>query len=100
MLQAMIKRLALIVLLVFAAMPAHAAMCYADYKAKRSDPLQLQYGVIELPNDACGNMHRAEDYVKARLRKNGWQLLKVLSIFGKDGLNERKKNAGEYFLRY
>jgi hypothetical protein len=100
MLQTMMKRLVLVALLVFAVVPAQAAACYADYKAKRGDPLQLHYGVIELPDDACGNIRRARDYVKERLGKNGWQLLKVLSIFDKDGLDERKKNAGKYFLRY
>ncbi|MCC6304068.1 MAG: hypothetical protein IT545_02605, partial [Rhodobacteraceae bacterium] len=27
-----------------------AAACYADYKAKREPPLQLHYGVMEIPD--------------------------------------------------
>ena len=34
-------------LVALAGLPA-AADCYADYKAKRDDPLQLHYGVIAL----------------------------------------------------
>jgi len=35
-----------------------------------------------------------------RLGKNGWELLKVLSVFPEDGLEERKESAGDYFLRF
>ena len=41
---------ALLLLLAALAQPAHAAGCYADYKAKQDNPLQLHYGVIELPD--------------------------------------------------
>lgn len=87
--------------LAFAAMalPVQAA-CYADYKAKRDDPLKLHYGVMELPDTACANRSAATRQVAARLAPQGWVLLNVLSVFDADGLAERKDSAGKFFLRY
>ena len=82
-----------------AALPAQAA-CYADYKAKRDNPLRLQYGVMELPDPACGSPGAAEQEVRARLQANGWELLNVVGIFGADGLEQRRESAGEFFLRF
>ena len=79
--------------------PASAA-CYADYKAKRDDPLRLHYGVIELSDDACDNPAQAEREVADRIGENDWKLLNVLSTFGDKGLNKRKKSAGKFFLRF
>lgn len=81
------------------ALPASAA-CYADYKAKQDNPLRLHYGVIELPDSACGNRAEAASVIDKRISRDGWQLLNVMSIFGADGLDERKQSAGQYFLRY
>ncbi len=80
------------------AAPASAA-CYADYKAKRDAPLQLHYGVIELPEAAC-NDRDAEAEVALRIAADGWQLLAVLSIFEDDGLDSRAESAGQFNLRY
>ncbi|MCK0168564.1 hypothetical protein MWU52_13445 [Jannaschia sp. S6380] len=77
--------------------PASAA-CYADYKAKRDDPLRLHYGVIEIPEDDC-TVAAATAALRARLG-DGWQLLQVQSVFGPEALDERRAGAGEYFLRY
>jgi len=79
---------------------ASQAACYADYKAKRDNPLKLQYGVIELPDEACGSKKAAGAEISARIARDGWKLLSVNAIFGEDGLKERKKSAGAYFLRY
>jgi hypothetical protein len=81
------------------AVPANAA-CYADYKAKRDNPLRLHYGVMELPDPACGSTSAAEAEARARLAGSGWQLLNIVGIFGADGLEERKESAGEFFLRF
>lgn len=91
--------LALAALLALAAASPAAASCYADYKAKREPPLQLHYGVIELPDTACSPA-AAERVVRQRLRAGGWQLLQVVSVFGPEGLAERRDSAGEYFLRF
>lgn len=76
---------------------AHAA-CYADYKAKRDDPLRLHYGVAEISGDCT--KQAAKEELSARLDSDDWQLLNVLGVFDDAGLQERKESAGEYFLRY
>jgi hypothetical protein len=80
-----------------AAYPATAA-CYADYKAKQDDPLRLHYGVMELGGECSRSAARAE--IAARLQRNGWILLNVLSVFDDSGLEQRKNSAGQYFLRF
>jgi len=86
-------------LLVALASPASAA-CYADYKAKRGNPLKLHYGVVELPDTACGSVDAAAAQIASRIGRDGWVLLNVISIFENSGLEQRKDNAGDYFLRY
>lgn len=81
-----------------AALPAQAE-CYADYKAKRDDPLRLHYGVAEIAADRCTKRAAARD-LAPRLERDGWTLLNILSTFGREGLAERESSAGEYFLRY
>ncbi|WP_226780157.1 hypothetical protein [Oceaniglobus trochenteri] len=75
------------------------AACYADYKAKTDDPLRLHYGVIRLPAESC-SVGAARSVIAARIGADGWTLLNVLSVFDDSGLEERKANAGQYFLRY
>lgn len=79
--------------------PAHAA-CYADYQAKTDNPLRLHYGVIELDDALCGNARRAKAEVDSRLREEGWTLLRILSTFGPEGLDERRDDAGQNYLRF
>ncbi|MHA3979611.1 hypothetical protein ACW9UR_18205 [Halovulum sp. GXIMD14794] len=74
--------------------------CYADYKAKKDNPLRLHYGVAELPPRACGDAAAAERVLSRRLDREGWTLLTVLSTFGAEGLDKRKQDAGDNFLRY
>ncbi|PVZ50486.1 hypothetical protein [Thalassobacter stenotrophicus] len=89
------------ILLTFAvlmmAVPATAA-CFADYKAKRDNPLRLHYGVVEVTGACTVQAARAE--IAQRIARDGWQLLNVVSIFGPEGLAERKESAGTYFLRF
>lgn len=73
--------------------------CYADYKASRRDPFELQYGVAEIHGDCTPQ--DAEQELRPRLADpDGWQLLEVVSTFDASGLEERRASAGEYFLRY
>jgi hypothetical protein len=72
--------------------------CFADYKAKQDNPLRLHYGVVRL--DGACDMASARSEVSGRLSREGWVLLNVLTVFGKDGLKERKASAGRYFLRF
>lgn len=81
-----------------AASPSLAADCFADYKAKQDNPLRLHYGVIKLAGPCQPGPARQE--TEARLAGAGWTLLKVLSVFGPEGLEQRKANAGPYYLRY
>lgn len=89
---------ALALLLALFATPA-AAACYADYKAKRDDPLRLHYGTIQLDADAC-TKPAARREIAGRIAVDDWKLLNVLGIFDESGLAERKKSAGNFHLRY
>ncbi len=77
---------------------AAEAACYADYKAKRDNPLKLHYGVMQLRGECSKQAARAE--VSQRLNSNGWILLNVLSVFDDSGLGQRKDSAGQFFLRF
>lgn len=83
--------------LVLCASGAQAA-CFADYKAKQDDPLRLHYGVAEVRGDC--SVSNAESELRERLSGNGWELLNVLAVFDNEGLEGRKGEAGEYYLRY
>lgn len=89
---------ALLALALLAAAPAQAE-CYADYKAKQDNPLRLHYGVAAVPDNACSKSAAAA-VLAPRLAQAGWKLLNVVSVFGPDGLDQRKDSAGEFFLRY
>ncbi|QUJ76447.1 hypothetical protein KDD17_16445 [Sulfitobacter albidus] len=80
------------------ALPAQAADCYADYKAKQDNPLRLHYGVAELRGDCSRNA--ARDELARRLGARGWTLLNVVSVFGPEGLEQRRDSAGSNFLRF
>lgn len=81
------------------AAPVQAA-CFADYKAKKTDPLKLHYGVIELYESSCDSTQSVADEITKRIGVGGWRLLNVMSVFGTEGLSERKDSAGPYYLRF
>ena len=91
-------RIALSLCILFATAASASAACYADYKAKKDDPLQLQYGVAEVYGECTTAAAAAE--LRERLAQGGWQLLEVVGTFDESGLEGRRGNAGEYFLRY
>ena len=93
------KRLSIGVVIALALVGPAAAECYADYKAKRDEPLKLHYGVAQVSDGNC-SPGAAEGELAPRLASDGWTLLNVLSTFGPEGLEERKASAGEFFLRY
>lgn len=95
------NRISFVAALLFAASASTAqAGCYADYKAKKDGPLQLHYGVIELPQAVCDGGRNAASVIAPRLAKQGWTLLNVLSVFDDAGLKGRKSSAGRYYLRF
>ena len=89
--------LALGIVLAALAGPLHAA-CYADYKAKKDDPLRLHYGVAEIRGEC--RRGSAENELRPRLASHGWELLNVVSVFDDSGLAERRDSAGRHYLRY
>lgn len=78
--------------------PAFAEQCFADYKAKKDDPLRLHYGVVEL-SQGC-SQKSAKSEIKHRISGDGWQLLNVLSVFGPEELAGKDQSAGKFYLRY
>mgnify|MGYP006919395388 FL=1 len=87
--------------LLFAAFGGVAnAACFADYKAKRDNPLRLHYGVIKLSDGLCKDVKGADKIAATRLSDSEWQLLNVMSLFDDKGLKKRQDSAGDYFLRY
>ena len=92
-------RLTLIAALLLAfGSPAFAADCYADYKAKQDDPLKLHYGVAKVTGPCTKESARAQ--LTQRLGAQNWKLLNVVSVFGPEGLEQRKNSAGSNFLRF
>lgn len=85
-------------LLIALALPVQAAGCYADYKAKQDNPLRLHYGVAQI-NGPCDAASAASE-LAPRLASRGWTLLNILSVFGEDGLAQRKDSAGSNYLRF
>ena len=86
-------------LLAVLAAPARAT-CYADYKAKQENPLKLHYGVVQVDISPCAMSDNVTSQVRQRLQSAGWQLLQVQSVFDDSGLGKRKRDAGQYFLRF
>ncbi|RYH08695.1 hypothetical protein [Tropicimonas sp. IMCC6043] len=89
---------ALAAALALLAAPA-AAECFADYKAKRDNPLRLHYGTIRITGPDCTEAAAAAE-IAPRIAVDGWSLLTVLGVFDATGLAERKQSAGPFHLRY
>lgn len=86
--------------LAFALVPLSAnAACYAEYKAKRDNPLKLHYGIAEVSDAQC-DKSAAKAALTPRLAANGWVLLSVVGFVDAAALQGKKKSAGAYFLRY
>ena len=78
--------------------PVNSA-CFVDYKAKKNNPFQLHYGVMEVSSSQC-TKSMAEKVVRKRIELGGWLLLGVITLFDETGLEIRKESAGKYFLLY
>lgn len=94
----MIKHMSISVLALVASASMAQAECYADYKAKQDDPLRLHYGVVQVQGNCTAS--NAAAYLSERLSADGWQLLEVMGTFDDAGLEERRADAGDYYLRY
>lgn len=91
------KNIILALGLLVLAVPAQAA-CYADYKAKKDDPLRLAYGVTQVAGDCTKKS--AANALRPKLAADGWTLLNIVGTFDESGLEQRKGAAGDFFLRY
>ncbi|MBU2866617.1 hypothetical protein [Pacificibacter marinus] len=86
--------------LALAVLPMSAnAACYAEYKAKRDNPLKLHYGIAEVLDAQC-NASAAQAALAPRLAADGWVLLSVVGFVDEAALQGKKESAGSYFLRY
>jgi len=92
------KRTTAIAMAALMAASAANAACYADYKAKRDDPLRLHYGVIEVTGECTAA--NAAALLTPKLAADGWELLTIVGVFDDAGLDERRESAGDYYLRY
>ena len=92
------KQIALFLTVSLALSGAATAQCFADYKAKQDNPLRLHYGVAQLTGQCSASAAKSE--LKGRLNAQGWTLLQVMSVFGPEGLDQRKDSAGQYYLRF
>lgn len=88
----------LLALILLAVPSLGEAACYADYKAKQDSPLRLHYGVLQVSGQCTAQAAASE--ATPRLAAAGWTLLTVLSVFDETGLEPRKTDAGQYFLRF
>jgi len=78
------KKIVTIAALVMALSASQAsAACVAEYKAKRDNPLRLDYGTVTIPDDAC-TVAAAQAIVSEQLAQRGWTLLSIVSV-KKDG---------------
>ncbi|MBV2359017.1 hypothetical protein KUH32_04450 [Thalassococcus sp. CAU 1522] len=94
------KRL-LLILVLGLFLPAGAqAACYLEYKAKKDAPLRLHYGVMQIDDGGCPGANRAQNIAERRLDGTGWTLLTVVGLSEQPPSDQKRANAGEYFLRY
>ena len=92
------KHIMLSLTLILAMASAAQAQCYADYKAKQDNPLRLHYGVAQVSGQCSAGS--ASQQLQSRLAAQGWTLLQIVSVFGPEGLDQRKASAGQYYLRF
>lgn len=96
----MTSRAALLAVFLLALPGLAEAACFADYKAKRDDPLRLHYGVVKLTDGDCPDARSAANDIARRIARDGWELLNVVSLFGEGAVEEKRASAGDFFLRY
>lgn len=77
----MTRTLILLVALGLTALPANAD-CRVEYKAKRDNPLKLDFSTAQLPDGACASKQAAAAALAPRLAQDGWTLLSIVSILG------------------
>lgn len=79
---------------------AWGAECFVSYKASKTFPLDLHYGVAQLSEGACADLRVAEEELENLLDDGGWNLSKIYKLLDRSGAEERRSNAGEFYLRF
>lgn len=76
------KHMTLSILALGALLAAGAAdaACRVEYKAKRDNPLRLEFGSADLPDEACSSKQAAAAALAPRLEQQGWTLLAIVSM--------------------
>ncbi len=85
------RTLILLLALATTALPASAA-CQVEYKAKRDNPLKLDFRTAQLPDAACASKQAAAAALAPRIAQDGWTLLSIVSIVG--GGSKAQGNGG------
>lgn len=94
-------RILVLALPLISVLPAVAAAdCFAEYKAKRDDPLRLHYGIALLPGGSCPSKNSAAARLEPRLDRVGWTLLNIVGLSDTPPSGKKKANAGEFYLRF
>ena len=65
----------------------------------RLEPALEQAKIVVVATPSHG-VRAAARALAPRLARGGWTLLNIVSIFGTEGLDQRKASAGQFFLRY
>ncbi|MCC1494203.1 hypothetical protein [Cognatishimia sp. F0-27] len=90
----------ILTLCVTAALPALAqAACFVEYKAKQDSPLRLHYGILQI-DGACPGGGQTRAITADRLQRGGWTLLNIVGRSETVPEDNKKANAGAYYLRY
>lgn len=78
----MMKHRLLSALAIAACLAAGAAdaACQVQYKAKRDNPLKLDFATATLPDEACASKDAAAAALAPQLAARGWTLLAIVSI--------------------
>lgn len=74
------RLLSIFALAAFLATGTAAAACQVEYKAKRDNPLKLEFGTASLPDEACASKDAAAAALAPQLAAKGWTLLAIVSI--------------------
>lgn len=88
----MIRTVLISLTLALTALPA-AAGCRVEYKAKRDNPLKLEFATADLPDAACSSKQAAAAALAPKLAREGWTLLSIVSILG-GGSNGQGNGGG------